>query len=239
MRVREFIAGRAAGATEGRSRHVQWRSLPLVTTRQQCVNHYVYWSKCKNPVGHRFPDSALTGRCVSFAFQIKTPRVGLEPTTNRLTADCSTIELPRKTFRSILCSPRSSSVNPDDYRDSTIELPRKTFRSILCHNPAISSHSAKKFWQAAPQSPSPAQRAGLLPSPVSRPQPRFAHPAAHRLIPMTIGTLPPVSYRPKQRGCIRLRITTALSRFIVRRGQGCGGHIRGPVQACVRDGVCG
>ena len=32
------------------------------------------------------------------------PRVGLEPTTNRLTADCSTIELPRNT-RGIFCCP--------------------------------------------------------------------------------------------------------------------------------------
>ncbi len=30
------------------------------------------------------------------------PRVGFEPTTNRLTADCSTTELPRNTFVDLL-----------------------------------------------------------------------------------------------------------------------------------------
>ena len=39
---------------------------------------------------------------VSFLRYYKTPRVGLEPTTLRLTAECSTIELSRNIFRYIL-----------------------------------------------------------------------------------------------------------------------------------------
>ena len=39
--------------------------------------------------------SALNDRLRSFVEVSKAPRVGLEPTTSRLTAGCSTIELPR------------------------------------------------------------------------------------------------------------------------------------------------
>ena len=42
------------------------------------------WSRVLSPLG------------VSNVFDKKTPRVGLEPTTTRLTAECSTIELSRK-----------------------------------------------------------------------------------------------------------------------------------------------
>gem|GEM_PF-2971718 len=68
---------------------------------------------------------------------IQTPRVGFEPTTDRLTADCSTIELPRKKgFRQNYTigagfEPATDRLIPAR-RDSTIELPRKKgFRQII------------------------------------------------------------------------------------------------------------
>ena len=54
--------------------------------------------------GNRTRVTAVKGRCLNrltmepqylFSYE-KTPRVGLEPTTTRLTAECSTIELSRK-----------------------------------------------------------------------------------------------------------------------------------------------
>ncbi len=72
---------------------------------------------------------------------IQTPRVGFEPTTDRLTADCSTIELPRKKgFRQIYTTgvgfePTTDRLIPAR-RDSTIELPRKKgFRQNLWAEP--------------------------------------------------------------------------------------------------------
>ena len=53
--------------------------------------------------GNRTRVTAVKGRCLNrltmepqylFSYE-KTPRVGLEPTTTRLTAECSTIELSR------------------------------------------------------------------------------------------------------------------------------------------------
>ena len=60
------------------------------------------WSDDSN--GNRTRVTAVKGRCLNrltmepqylFSYE-KTPRVGLEPTTTRLTAECSTIELSRK-----------------------------------------------------------------------------------------------------------------------------------------------
>ena len=56
-----------------------------------------------DPDGNRTRVTAVKGRCLNrltmepqylFSYE-KTPRVGLEPTTTRLTAECSTIELSR------------------------------------------------------------------------------------------------------------------------------------------------
>ena len=50
--------------------------------------------------GNRTRVTAVKGRCLNRLTmepkKKKTPRVGLEPTTTRLTAECSTIELSRK-----------------------------------------------------------------------------------------------------------------------------------------------
>ena len=44
------------------------------------------------PWGNRTPDTAVKGRCLNRLTNgpCMAPRVGLEPTTDRLTADCST-----------------------------------------------------------------------------------------------------------------------------------------------------
>ena len=76
----------------------------------------------------------------------QTPRVGFEPTTDRLTADCSTIELPRKKgFRQIYTTGAGFEPTTDRLiparRDSTIELPRKIFyrRPVFRCASAVSS----------------------------------------------------------------------------------------------------
>ena len=45
-----------------------------------------------DPWGNRTPDTAVKGRCLNRLTNgpLLAPRVGLEPTTDRLTADCST-----------------------------------------------------------------------------------------------------------------------------------------------------
>ena len=44
-----------------------------------------------DPWGNRTPDTAVKGRCLNrLTNGPLAPRVGLEPTTDRLTADCST-----------------------------------------------------------------------------------------------------------------------------------------------------
>ena len=52
-----------------------------------------------DPDGNRTRVTAVKGRCLNRLTmepkKKKTPRVGLEPTTTRLTAECSTIELSR------------------------------------------------------------------------------------------------------------------------------------------------
>ena len=52
-----------------------------------------------DPNGNRTRVTAVKGRCLNRLTmepkKKKTPRVGLEPTTTRLTAECSTIELSR------------------------------------------------------------------------------------------------------------------------------------------------
>ena len=54
--------------------------------------------------GNRTRVTAVKGRCLNrltkepYIIYKKTPRVGLEPTTPRLTAECSAIELSRNTF---------------------------------------------------------------------------------------------------------------------------------------------
>ena len=62
------------------------------------------WLKPSDSDGNRTRVTAVKGRCLNrltmepqylFSYE-KTPRVGLEPTTTRLTAECSTIELSRK-----------------------------------------------------------------------------------------------------------------------------------------------
>ena len=59
--------------------------------------------KLNDSNGNRTRVTAVKGRCLNrltmepqylFSYE-KTPRVGLEPTTTRLTAECSTIELSR------------------------------------------------------------------------------------------------------------------------------------------------
>ena len=55
-----------------------------------------------DPDGNRTRVTAVKGRCLNRLTmepkKKKTPRVGLEPTTTRLTAECSTIELSRITL---------------------------------------------------------------------------------------------------------------------------------------------
>ena len=57
----------------------------------------------------------------------KTPRVGLEPTTTRLTAECSTIELSRIISRHI---PSKSHTVEKDTHFPTFLLPILTFRTF-------------------------------------------------------------------------------------------------------------
>ena len=47
------------------------------------------------PVNHGVADRRLTAWLLRHIQLLKAPRVGLEPTTTRLTAECSTIELSR------------------------------------------------------------------------------------------------------------------------------------------------
>ena len=57
------------------------------------------WLKPSDSDGNRTRVTAVKGRCLNRLTmepkKKKTPRVGLEPTTTRLTAECSTIELSR------------------------------------------------------------------------------------------------------------------------------------------------
>ena len=64
----------------------------------------IHYSTFNDSNGNRTRVTAVKGRCLNrltmepqylFSYE-KTPRVGLEPTTTRLTAECSTIELSRK-----------------------------------------------------------------------------------------------------------------------------------------------
>src|SRR5207248_2466958 len=94
----EFESSRrkASPVTPGGSSPALYRALGVPRPLSgQRVNPCGYWRKRKNPGRSRARGSALTGGCVSFAPEIKAPRVGFEPTTSRLTAGCSTIELPR------------------------------------------------------------------------------------------------------------------------------------------------
>src|SRR5688572_24505468 len=52
-------------------------------------------------------DLTWWGLCSISSEERMAPRVGFEPTTNRLTADCSTTELPRNTFVDLLAKARS------------------------------------------------------------------------------------------------------------------------------------
>ena len=81
--------------------------------------------------GNRTRVTAVKGRCLNrlttepyrfFAFPISlwveqlrcslAPRVGLEPTTTRLTAECSTIELSRKIFKGFVPSKPNTAFQP-------------------------------------------------------------------------------------------------------------------------------
>ena len=72
----------------------------LITNQLLCQLSHI---GINDPDGNRTRVTAVKGRCLNrltmepqylFSYE-KTPRVGLEPTTTRLTAECSTIELSR------------------------------------------------------------------------------------------------------------------------------------------------
>ena len=68
-------------------RVLQTRALPL---------GYVAVFNLNDSNGNRTRVTAVKGRCLNrLTMEPKTPRVGLEPTTTRLTAECSAIELLR------------------------------------------------------------------------------------------------------------------------------------------------
>ena len=77
----------------------------VVTLPVYAVAHFLclIFCSCSDSDGNRTRVTAVKGRCLNrltmepqylFSYE-KTPRVGLEPTTTRLTAECSTIELSR------------------------------------------------------------------------------------------------------------------------------------------------
>ena len=84
---------------------LQTFALPLGYGAITCINmmHYIKKSYIRQDVsdsdGNRTRVTAVKGRCLNRLTmepkKKKTPRVGLEPTTTRLTAECSTIELSR------------------------------------------------------------------------------------------------------------------------------------------------
>src|SRR6476660_8921192 len=61
----------------------------------------------------------LTSLSTEFALDGKAPRDGLEPSTFRLTAGCSTIELPRNIH---LC--RLQALRPEGEISKSIQIPR-------------------------------------------------------------------------------------------------------------------
>ena len=76
------------------------------------LQYYMQFLFKNDPDGNRTRVTAVKGRCLNrltmepqylFSYE-KTPRVGLEPTTTRLTAECSTIELSRIIIRGIFNS---------------------------------------------------------------------------------------------------------------------------------------
>src|SRR5205823_6017347 len=71
------------------------RSLPTSPHPPPFINPCQITRKRKNPGRIVSQGSLLTGRLLSSVAGFLAPRVGLEPTTFRLTAGCSTIELPR------------------------------------------------------------------------------------------------------------------------------------------------
>ena len=70
-------------------------------------------SPYKNPYNRYFLREVGSGFCAVNPLESLAPRVGFEPTTLRLTAECSTVELPRSAFEVGLLllnqSPRSLS----------------------------------------------------------------------------------------------------------------------------------
>ena len=68
----------------------------LITNQLLCQLSHI---GINDPDGNRTRVTAVKGRCLNRLTmepkKKKTPRVGLEPTTTRLTAECSTIELSR------------------------------------------------------------------------------------------------------------------------------------------------
>ena len=79
----------------------------LITNQLLCQLSHI---GINDPDGNRTRVTAVKGRCLNrltmepqylFSYE-KTPRVGLEPTTTRLTAECSTIELSRNIYLTIV-----------------------------------------------------------------------------------------------------------------------------------------
>ena len=76
------------------------RTLNLLITNQllcQLSHIGTFLYQRNDPNGNRTRVTAVKGRCLNRLTMgpVSTPRVGLEPTTPRLTAVCSTIELSR------------------------------------------------------------------------------------------------------------------------------------------------
>ena len=91
----------------------------------------------------------MKGRCLNrltmgpFIIKEKTPRVGLEPTTTRLTAECSTIELSRITLESIVPSKLHTDLSNLYFRKPVISIPLRSISMILLRKTApVNSHSS-------------------------------------------------------------------------------------------------
>ena len=97
------------------------------------------------------PDCSTPRRCVcvldadaSYFRCLMAPRVGLEPTTYRLTAECSTIELPRITFGDDLLSRGVTTRVPSALRGFTSVFGMGTGVSLSLSSPYFQSISHSK-----------------------------------------------------------------------------------------------
>lgn len=88
-----FVQGRERGRTRQEGR--VWAAREMVSTVATADRPSVPYHRARTTqtslraCGSARQNTEIVGKMA--------PRVGLEPTTNRLTADCSTVELPRNT----------------------------------------------------------------------------------------------------------------------------------------------